>query len=270
MHSDPELAAEVSWDLKNISKEDDPPNDLSGEINIKELRVRCERLSEKALSEKMGISISSIKSLQARSGGQSNSNSADNISPGHSKLPTGQDHSSKLSYGKSRRSRRNTRLRSRNSVDKPQLEGNPNELVNNFGNCMSSLVNLNEEVVQSTLPGPSSFRKTYEFEKSSCGEMPWIPSFHSSPNEDKRSSKTRMSLDSECSTSCSSMSYASSFDSCSSVKEKQSQGYEPRLLENQTEDAGPSQMNRRSSDQKSVSNSPKFTKEKKRLKGKRK
>lgn len=270
LHSDPELAAEVSWDLKNISKEDDPPNDLSGEINIKELRVRCERLSEKALSEKMGISISSIKSLQAQSAGHSNSNNADNITPGHSKLPTGQDHSAKLSYEKSRRSRRNTRLRSQNSVNKSQLEGSSNEPVNNSGNCKSSLGSLNVEVVQPTLPGPSSsFRKTFEFEKSSS-EMSWMPSFHSSPNTDKRSSKTRTSVDSECSTSCSSMSYASSSDSNSNTKKKQSQGFDPGLFENQTQDAGPSQMNRRSSDQKSVSNSPKFTKEKKRAKGKRK
>ncbi|CAH1400749.1 unnamed protein product [Nezara viridula] len=269
LHSDPELAAEVSWDLKNISKEDEPPNELSGEFNIKELRVSCERLSEKALSEKMGISISSIKSLQAQSAGHSNSNSADNLSSSHSKLPTGQERSTKLSFEKSRRSRRNTRLRSRNSANRSQVEGNSNEIVNNSGRCNSSLGTLNEEVFKQTLPGPSSsFRKTFEPENSSS-EISWIPSFHSSPNLDKRSSKSRTSLDSECSTSCSSMSYASSIDSSSGVKKKQSQEHDLALSVNQTQDAGPSQMNRRPSDQKSIP-SPKSTKEKKRKKGKRK
>lgn len=65
-HSDPEIAAEIALDLKDVSEEEDQLSDTFADFNVKEVRARCEQLSEMALCEKMGI-VTPLKKMQSQS-----------------------------------------------------------------------------------------------------------------------------------------------------------------------------------------------------------
>ncbi|CAH1394077.1 unnamed protein product [Nezara viridula] len=65
-HADPELAAEIALDLKDVTEEEDQLSDPFAEFNVKEVRARCEQLSEMALCEKMGI-VTPLKKMQSQS-----------------------------------------------------------------------------------------------------------------------------------------------------------------------------------------------------------
>lgn len=54
LSTDPELAAEVALDLKNVSVQDIISEDYD-DLNLKEVRIECEKLSDRALFEVMNI-----------------------------------------------------------------------------------------------------------------------------------------------------------------------------------------------------------------------
>ncbi|XP_014275002.1 condensin-2 complex subunit D3-L [Halyomorpha halys] len=65
-HSDPEIAAEIALDLKDVSEEEDQLSDPFAEFSVNEVRARCEQLSEMALCEKMGI-VTPLRKLHSQS-----------------------------------------------------------------------------------------------------------------------------------------------------------------------------------------------------------